>query len=151
MKKFDEQVFIAVCQNSLTMAEAARKLNMHFNTFKRYAIKFGCYNTNQSGKGTKRKKCTNILTEDIISGKYPDYNTYKLKRRLIREGYIKDKCMKCGWSVKSCPEDEFTPCELHHKDGNNRNHLWNNLELLCPNCHSLQKFYRSKNRAGSQG
>ena len=151
MKKIDEQEFITTCQNSLTMAEAARKLNMHFNTFKRYAVKFGCYSTNPSGKGTSKPRPRKISTEDILLGKHPDYETYKLKRRLIREGYIEDKCQYCGWSEKREPEDEFTPCELHHADGNPRNHLLSNLRLCCPNCHSLQKHYRSKNRAGSQG
>lgn len=147
MKTINKDNFKHICNTSLTMAEAARKLNMHFNTFKRYAVLFGCYNPNQSGKNTKRNRSTMIQTEDILLGKYPDYNTYKLKRRLIREGYKQDKCEVCGWSEKRCEEDEFTPCELHHIDGNSRNHSLDNLIICCPNCHSLQNFYRSKNRA----
>ena len=108
MKKIDEQVFIATCQNSLTMAEAARKLGMHFNTFKRYAVKLGCYATNPSGKGLSKPRTPKISTEDILAGNYPDYETYKLKRRLIREGYLEDKCQRCGWAEKRDPEDEFT-------------------------------------------
>ena len=46
MKKIDKEKFISICNDSVTMTEAARKLNMHFGTFKRYAIKFNCYNTN---------------------------------------------------------------------------------------------------------
>ena len=151
MKKIDEQTFIATCQNSLTMAEAARKLGMHFNTFKRHAIRLKCYATNPSGKGVSKPRASAIPTEDILAGKYPDYETYKLKRRLIREGYMEDKCQRCGWAEKRDPEDEFTPCELHHVDGNARNHLLSNLRMYCPNCHSLQTHYRSKNRADSQG
>ena len=151
MKKFDEQVFIAVCQNSLTMAEAARELNMHFNTFKRHAVRLGCYSTNPSGKGVPKRRPQVIATQDILAGKFPDYETYKLKKRLIREGYLEDKCQLCGWAEKRDPSDAFTPCELHHIDGNSRNHQLSNLLMCCPNCHSLQKNYRSKNRAGSQG
>jgi len=147
MKKFDEQAFVATCQNSLTMAEAARKLNMHFNTFKRHAVRLGCYETNPSGKGMSKTRQPVIKTEDILEGKYPDYETYKLKKRLIREGYMEDKYQLCGWSEKREPDDEFTPCELHHADGNPRNHLLSNLRMYCPNCHSLQKHYRSKNRS----
>ena len=29
------------------------------------------------------------------------------------------------------------PLELHHKDGNRYNNDLENLEILCPNCHSL--------------
>ena len=128
------------------MLAASRKLSMHFNTFKRYAIKFNCYSTNQSHKGRQLGPRKNrIKTDDILKGLYPDYQTYRLKLRLIREGYIEDKCQRCGWHEKA-PGAEFTPCELHHKDGNSHNHLKENLELICPNCHSLTPNYRAKNK-----
>ena len=50
-RSVDEERFIAICNESQTMSEAAMKLNMHFNTFKRYAIRLGCYKPNQGGKG----------------------------------------------------------------------------------------------------
>lgn len=107
------------------------------------AKKLGCYKPNQGHKevllgfGSQTK----IKTADILAGKYPEYQTYKLKRRLILEHYIEDKCSICGWNKK--PEgNEFTPCELDHIDGNPMNHRLDNLRLLCPNCHSLTKTYR---------
>ena len=146
MKQVNQEEFIKICQESETMAIAARKLNMHFNTFKRYAVKFGCYNTNQSHKGVKTgPRADRINTDDILAGLYPDYQTYKLKLRLLREGYLEDKCCRCGWCQK-VPGAEFTPCELHHKDGDCRNHKRENLELICPNCHSLTETYRAKNK-----
>ena len=146
MKQVNQEEFIKICQESETMAIAARKLNMHFNTFKRYAVKFGCYNTNQSHKGVKTgPRADRISTADILAGLYPDYQTYKLKLRLLREGYIEDRCCRCGWQQK-VPGAEFTPCELHHKDGDCRNHKRENLELICPNCHSLTETYRAKNK-----
>jgi hypothetical protein len=146
MKQVNKEEFIRVCQESDSMAIAARKLNMHFNTFRRYAIKFDCYTTNQSHKGIKTgPRADRINTDDILAGKYPDYQTYKLKLRLLREGYIEDMCQRCGWQEK--PEGaEFTPCELHHKDGDSHNHLFENLTLICPNCHSLTANYRAKNK-----
>ena len=146
MKQVNQEEFIKICQESATMAIAARKLNMHFNTFRRYAIKFGCYNTNQSHKGIKTgPRIDRIPTDDILAGLHPDYQTYKLKLRLLREVYIEDKCQRCGWNEKVVGA-EFSPCELHHKDGNSRNHLKDNLELICPNCHSLTETYRAKNK-----
>lgn len=35
--------------------------------------------------------------------------------------------------------------ELEHIDGNNKNNERNNLEAICPNCHSLNKTWRGKN------
>lgn len=97
MKQINKEEFIEICQQSESMMQAAQKLNMHFNTFKRYAIKFGCYITNQSHKGMKLgARKTRIKTEDILNGAYPEYQTYKLKKRLIDEGYFEDKCQLCG-------------------------------------------------------
>ena len=143
----NDKDFIKIVESSKTMAKAATKLNLHFNTFKKKAIRLGVYKPNQGSKGIKKGFYNNrILTEDIISGKYPEYQTYKLKIRLIDEGYFEDKCQLCGWDKK--PDGaKYTPCELHHKDGNPHNHLLSNLELTCPNCHSLTKNYRFRTRA----
>ena len=144
--ELNKEYFIKVCNESKTMAEASRVLNLHFNTFKRYALEFDCYKPNQGGKGivdgpSERR----IKTKDILNGLYPNYQTFKLKKRLIIEGIKEDKCELCGWN-KKIEGEEFTPCELHHKDGNSHNHKLENLIILCPNCHALQDHYRSRNK-----
>ena len=124
MKRLDKDEFIKICNESPTMSVACSKLNMHFNTFKRYAIKFGCYEPNQGGKGTHKNSSIDRLIplKEILAGKHPTYQTYKLKIRMIEAGLIEDKCEKCGWHEK--PEGaKYSPCELHHKDGNSHNHL----------------------------
>lgn len=136
--------FIKICNESLTMSEACSKLNMHFNSFKRLAIKYNCYNPNQGSKGIKRIKKNKIKTIDIINGKYPNYQTYKLKQRLLTEGYMINKCFECNienWNNKPLN------MELHHIDGNKYNNKLDNLKLLCPNCHAQTNTYRSKNNA----
>lgn len=146
MKQVNKEEFIKICNESVSMRDAARQLNMHYNTFKRYADKFNCFEPNQSHKGIKTgPRKDRVSTEDILNGLHPNYQTYKLKQRLIREGYIEDKCQRCGWYEK-VPGAEFTPCELHHKDGDSNNHNRENLELICPNCHSLTPTYRAKNK-----
>jgi len=95
--ELNKEYFIKVCNESKTMAEASRILNLHFNTFKRYALKFNCYKPNQGGKGIIHGPSKNrIDTKDILNGLYPDYQTFKLKKRLIREGFKEDKCEVCG-------------------------------------------------------
>ena len=111
-EQVNEAEFVRVCQQADSMADAARQLNMHFSTFKRYAKKFNCYVTNQAHKGIKLGPYQNrIPTEDILNGLYPNYRTYKLKIRLIREGYIEDKCQKCGWNERVSGA-EFTKSEI---------------------------------------
>ena len=146
MKQVNKEEFIKVCQEAVSMRDAARQLNMHYNTFKRYADKFDCFNPNQSHKGRKLGHySTRISTDDILAGKYPNYPTYKLKLRLLEEGYMEDKCCRCGWHEK-LPGAKYSPCELHHKDGDSSNHSFDNLEIICPNCHSLTPTYRARNK-----
>lgn len=55
-----------------------------------------------------------------------------------------NKCSKCGWGEVNL----FTgnvPLEIHHKDGDYTNNDEDNLELLCPNCHSLTATYKAAN------
>ena len=92
----NDDEFIKIVTSSKSMAEASAKLDMNFNTFKRKAVKLNCYNPNQCGKGLKKSKSTRYKTEDILAGKYPQYNTNHLKQRLIDEGYFEDKCYQCG-------------------------------------------------------
>lgn len=138
----DEEI-IAITNKSQTMVLAAKKCNIPFSTFIRYAKRLGIYKPNQGGKGIKEdyKRKNHIFTEDILVGKYPEYPTYKLKLRLIDEGIKEDRCEKCGWCEK-LETSKYTPCELHHIDGNPKNHLLSNLIILCPNCHSLTESYR---------
>jgi len=62
-----------------------------------------------------------------------------------------NKCEKCGW----CEVNKFTnkvPVQINHIDGDWKNNNINNLELLCPSCHSLTEFHGSRNKGrGREG
>jgi hypothetical protein len=144
VKNINIEEFVNICENSLTMAEAATKLNMHYNTFKRYAIKFNCWKPNQGGKGTKKNSANinKIPLEEILQGMHPDYQTFKLKNRLIKEGIKENVCEICGiseWNGKPLN------MELHHIDGDRTNHKLENLQIVCPNCHAQTDTFRAKN------
>jgi len=55
-----------------------------------------------------------------------------------------NSCEKCGWS-EIHPVTGNIPLEVTHKDGNWKNTVPDNLELLCPNCHSLTDTHGSLN------
>lgn len=142
MKHLDEVNFKKVCEDSKSMAEAAVKLELHFNTFKKYAIKFNCYNTNQSGKGISKPLPPKIELDEILDGKHPHFQTFKLKNRLLKNKIVENKCSICNieeWN------DKKINTELDHIDGNRTNHKLENLRMLCPNCHSQTDTYRAKN------
>jgi hypothetical protein len=143
-KDIEENEFIRIVNESVTMAEASLKLGLHFNTFKRYAQKFGVYDPNQGGKGKNKKGVVRVSTDKILNGEYPQFQTFKLKNRLFKEGILKNECCLCGiteWNNKPLN------CELDHIDGNRANHKIDNLRILCPNCHSQTETYRSKKRS----
>ncbi len=134
---------IEVCLVSSSMSEAAATLNIHFNTLKRLALLYGCYRPNQGLKGGKKKTPVKFDLDKILSGDHPQFQTYKLKNRLLKEGIFIHKCAICGidsWNNKQLN------LELDHIDGNRINHALTNLRLLCPNCHAQTDTYRSKNR-----
>ncbi len=80
--------------------------------------------------------------EDYLSNRYP-IQTYKLNRRLLREGIFPHQCQDCRavtW------KDSLVPLELHHINGNSEDNTLSNLQLLCPNCHAQTDTYRGKNK-----
>ena len=63
-------------------------------------------------------------------------NSHKLKEKLIRDGLKEEKCEICGihtWYNKKIP------LELHHKNNNHLDNSFDNLAILCPNCHAIQE------------
>ncbi len=130
------------CKKELTMAKACASIKMNKNTFRTHAKRLGVYNPNQSGKGIKRNGVTKYKLEDILLGKYPQFQSSGLRKRLISEGIKEHKCEDCDntkWAK------QLIPLELHHIDGDHHNHLEKNLKLLCPNCHAITSNYGSKN------
>jgi hypothetical protein len=53
-------------------------------------------------------------------------------------------CSQCGWN-KINPVTGNSPLEIHHIDGNYLNNTIENLQVLCPNCHSLTLNYKALN------
>lgn len=54
------------------------------------------------------------------------------------------KCSKCGWCEIN-PKTQRVPITINHIDGNSENNAVDNLEILCPNCHSLTPNYGNLN------
>lgn len=137
---YTDEEFINICNESKSMLEARSKIDIHWRTFRKRAIKLNCFKPNQ---GNINKNYPNSYKlEDILNGKYPHYQSYKLKNRLIKEGLKTNICELCGitnWNNKPII------CHLHHIDGNHYNNSIENLQMLCPNCHSQTETYMSKN------
>lgn len=83
---------------------------------------------------------------EILEGKHPNFQTGKLKNKLIKEGIFKYECSICKISEW---QGSHIVLQLDHIDGNSKNHLKDNLRLLCPNCHSQTSTYAGKNKKAS--
>jgi hypothetical protein len=130
------------CDKSESMCQAAKNLGIPYKTFARVSKKLGCFKANQAGKGMK-KHGFGYSTTDILDGKYPQYNSYKLKLKLYKEGIKENRCEICGineWQGKKIS------LHLDHINGNNSDHRLENLRILCPNCHSQTPTYSQKKR-----
>ena len=80
--------------------------------------------------------------DDIINGQHPQYQSNKLRKRLLSDGLKENKCEICDASTWL---DKPLKLELHHVDGNRNNNFIDNIQLLCPNCHSYTDNYKGKN------
>lgn len=82
----------------------------------------------------------NLLNRDFDSLKFE-----LIKKRILLEQ--NNECNNCHiseWNNKPLT------LELEHKDGNHNNNLRENLECLCPNCHSQTETWRGRNQKRKQ-
>ena len=68
-----------------------------------------------------------------------------LRRRLIADGLKPAHCERCGLAEWL---GEPIPLELHHINGDGQDNRLENLEILCPNCHSQTENHGARNRRG---
>ena len=84
------------------------------------------------GSSHQKYQLKDILVKDST------YPSSKLNKRLQDEGLKEHKCEICG---KTEWNGFPIPLELHHKNGDHFDNRLENLQLVCPNCHSLTDTY----------
>jgi hypothetical protein len=142
VKITDEEIKLAY-EKYDTLHQASAELKMTTVSLWRRAKKLGLAWKDKNFKPEKPK----IPTDEIIEGKHPYYQTLKLKKRLLKEGLKENKCDICGiteWNNKELS------MQLDHIDGDSHNHKFDNLRMVCPNCHSQTHTYCGKNKKGSE-
>lgn len=141
----NKKTLTEVVANSNSIADVCRFFGLspkgaNYNSIKTaiYAFKIDTSHFKQkSNKGIKLRDLSEILINGLPC------NATKLKKRLFRENVKEYRCEKCGISEWN---GEPITLELHHINGNhNDNHL-ENLQILCPNCHSQTKTFAGKKK-----
>ena len=116
----------------------------NYKVLQRFILKHGLDASHFLGKASnKGRTFKSRPLEDYLVKDGPLITSLRLKKRLIKEGLLEQRCYNCGlmkWL------EGIIPLELEHIDGNTRNNLRENLTLLCPNCHALTPTYRGKNK-----
>lgn len=150
---------------SSNLAPGSDKVNQYTSSYPRggilvYMESCACLYCGTSLKERWQKKfCSNhcqanyqykIFIEDWLAGNRVVVTkniSRHIKRFMIeRDG---EKCSVCGWKKKH-PITLRVPLEVDHVDGNADNNVNSNLQLLCPNCHSLTLLYRNLNKGNGR-
>ena len=135
----DKRLLKNAIEETRSFHEAARYLNICYNTFKKYAKLYDVWiegGKNPSGKGIP-KMCHGVRRElkDILNGDYngKKLNPTRLKRWLINEVIFFPKCSICGYE-KQRIVDGTVALLIAYADGDRTNYKKENLSLVCYNC-----------------
>ena len=105
---------------------------------KRYKIDTSHF-VDQRGGSKKGKE----LTEYLVKDKFLTLNGNRLKEKLYNSGLKKRECEFCGqgeiWGGKKIS------LILDHIDGDRKNNLIENLQILCPNCNATLDTHCGRN------
>ena len=131
------------CANSRVRTEETKK-----------KISEGVKASEQFVKGSKQRyvdykelgnKLKEVANTKILKAEYDSLSYERLKKRIVLEQV--QKCNHCGiyeWNGKPIV------LELEHKDGNHSNNERENLEAICPNCHSQTNTWRGRNKTNKR-
>ena len=151
-KKWTEDQLRIATKSSFSIRQVLFKLGLipaggNYSQVKKYIDKYGLDISHFKGKGWnlgRKGYFRPLIPLKRILVNNSTYQSYKLKRRLLREKLKLEECEECGWSKRST--DGRIPLELDHINGDRYDNRLSNLRILCPNCHSLKLTHRGKNR-----
>lgn len=133
------------CRNSRTWTEEDKE-KKSLSARNSIKVKDAIKKANETNKDPEKwvlikEKRDNKVKENILNSNYLELSFERLRKRILYEQDC--KCNRCGISEWL---GEKISLELEHKDGNHHNNNRENLEILCPNCHSLTTTWRGRNK-----
>ena len=102
---------------------------VNYETAKKYISRLGLSTEHWTGQGSGHG---NHVSDEDYFAKGTSHSGGEMRERLIRDGHRIRRCESCGlaeWLEKPIG------LQVHHRDGNRKNNLLGNLQLLCTNCH----------------
>lgn len=87
---------------------------------------------------SKQEKYLEMWLAGLIDGNRSDGVASFVRRWLITTRG--EACEECGWKRRN-KFSRRIPIQVHHIDGDDKNSVPENLQILCPSCHSLTETY----------
>jgi predicted nucleic-acid-binding Zn-ribbon protein len=155
-KKYTKEDLEPIVKKSFSYRQVLRNLNLkqaggNYANIKAKIKLFDIDTSHFTGQlWSKGKTWTKIKDISFMLVEHSTYSTgipissSKIKIQLFKHGYKDYICEKCGnteWL------NNKIPLELHHINGNIFDNRIENLELLCPNCHSFTDTYRRSKKS----
>ncbi len=155
-RKWKAEDLNKVVKNSYSLREVIVKLGLvpaggNYQQVKRVIEEQGLSTKHFTGQGWRKNRTFSFVPRKSLKEilvKNSDFQSYKLKKRLYREGIKKPECELCDWAEQA--QDGRIPVELDHINGDRKDNRLQNLRILCPNCHSLQSTHRGRNQKRAQ-
>lgn len=149
---YNKENLIEIVKNSYSISDVARGLGLkpmgsNFNTIRKYINLYNIDISHFTGQTWNKdliysEKSARIPLSEILQ-ENTNFKSDQLKKRLIAEGIKEYKCEKCG-ITEWC--NEPITLELHHINGNHYDNRLENLQILCPNCHSQTRTWKKRKK-----
>lgn len=150
--RYDKEFFSKQVADSLSIAEVASKIGIlakgsNYKTIHKYIKLYELDTSHFNEQGWRKnnaysEKTARIPLEELLK-ENTNFKSDTLKRRLVKEGIKEWKCEKCG--ITNWMGEDLT-LELHHINGNHFDNRLENLQMLCPNCHSQTSTHKRKKK-----
>lgn len=150
-ERYEKESFSKIVSESYSIAEVGRKLGLRqaggtYSTIAKYIKKYELDTSHFTGQCWNFEKAHSELTsviplEDILK-EGTNYKSHYLKLRLVEAGIKEYVCEKCG--CDGTWQGEPITLELHHINGNHYDNRLENLQILCPNCHSQTPTHKRR-------
>jgi hypothetical protein len=135
------------CNHSCAKKDLSTFKKLNYQNLKHYT----CPNCGKLIPYTKntRKWCSHKC-QLIYTFRYNRDHNISIMHKAVRTYLLLTREYKCNDCKLSTWKNKPIPLEAHHKDGDHNNNSEENLELICPNCHSLTDNYKSKNKGNGR-